>query len=46
MTKVAVITGSNGRIGAATCRRLAQDGYRAVGVDIGADSSGNWPYYQ
>lgn len=46
MTKVAVITGSNGRIGAATCRRLAQDGYLAVGIDIGADSSGNWPYYQ
>ncbi len=45
MTKVAVITGSNGRIGAATCRRLAQDGYLAVGVDIGAESTGNWPYY-
>lgn len=45
MAKVAVITGSNGRIGAATCRRLAQDGYRAVGIDIGAESVGNWPYY-
>ena len=45
MAKVAVITGSNGRIGAATCRRLAQDGYRAVGIDIGAESAGNWPYY-
>jgi len=45
MTKVAVITGSNGRIGAATCRRLAQDGYLAVGVDIGAESTGNLPYY-
>ena len=45
MAKVAVITGSNGRIGAATCRRLAQDGYQAVGIDIGAESVGNWPYY-
>lgn len=45
MAKVAVITGSNGRIGAATCLRLAQDGYRAVGIDIGAESVGNWPYY-
>lgn len=45
MAKVAVITGSNGRIGAATCRRLAQEGYRAVGIDIGAESVGNWPYY-
>ena len=45
MAKVAVITGSNGRIGAATCRRLAHDGYRAVGIDIGAESVGNWPYY-
>jgi len=45
MKQVAVITGSNGRIGAATCRRLAQDGYLAVGVDIGAESVGNWPYY-
>jgi NAD(P)-dependent dehydrogenase (short-subunit alcohol dehydrogenase family) len=45
MAKVAVITGSNGRIGAAACRRLAQDGFLAVGIDIGAESSGNWPYY-
>jgi len=45
MAKVAVITGSNGRIGAATCQRLAQHGYTAVGVDIGAESVGNWPYY-
>jgi 3-oxoacyl-[acyl-carrier protein] reductase len=44
--KVAVITGSNGLIGQATCRKLAQSGFVAVGVDIGAESKGNWPYYQ
>jgi len=46
MPKVAVITGSNGLIGQATCRRLMQSGFLAVGVDIGAESKGNWPYYQ
>lgn len=46
MAKVAVITGSNGLIGQATCRKLMQSGWLAVGVDVGADSSGNWPYYQ
>jgi len=46
MPKVAVITGSNGLIGQATCRKLMQSGFLAVGVDIGADSRGNWPYYQ
>ena len=45
MAQIAVVTGSNGRIGAATCRRLAQAGFLAVGVDIGAESVGNWPYY-
>ena len=45
MAQIAVVTGSNGRIGAATCRRLAQAGSLAVGVDIGAESVGNWPYY-
>jgi NAD(P)-dependent dehydrogenase (short-subunit alcohol dehydrogenase family) len=44
--QVAVITGSNGLIGQATCRKLAQSGYLAVGIDIGAESKGNWPYYQ
>lgn len=44
--QVAVITGSNGLIGQATCRKLTQSGYLAVGIDIGADSKGNWPYYQ
>ncbi|WP_428484427.1 SDR family NAD(P)-dependent oxidoreductase [Rhodopila sp.] len=44
--QVAVITGSNGLIGQATCRKLAQSGFLAVGVDIGAESKGNWPYYQ
>jgi 3-oxoacyl-[acyl-carrier protein] reductase len=44
--QVAVITGSNGLIGQATCRKLAQSGYVVVGIDIGAESKGNWPYYQ
>jgi 3-oxoacyl-[acyl-carrier protein] reductase len=44
--QVAVITGSNGLIGQATCRKLAQSGFLAVGIDIGAESKGNWPYYQ
>ena len=46
MAKVAVITGSNGLIGQATCRRLMQSGHRAVGIDVGRDCLGNWPYYQ
>ena len=41
--QVAVITGSNGLIGQATCRKLAQSGFLAVGIDIGAESKGNWP---
>ena len=44
--QVAVITGSNGLIGQATCRKLTQSGFLAVGIDIGPDSKGNWPYYQ
>jgi NAD(P)-dependent dehydrogenase (short-subunit alcohol dehydrogenase family) len=46
MAKVAVITGSNGLIGQATCRRLAHAGYLAVGIDIGAEGAGNWPHHQ
>ena len=46
MPKVAVITGSNGLIGQATCRRLAQSGHIAVGIDVGAEGAGNWPHYQ
>ena len=45
MKQVAVITGSNGRIGLATCARLMQSGYLAIGIDIGADGAGNFPYY-
>ena len=45
MPDVAVITGSNGLIGQATCRRLAAAGYLVVGIDIGAEGSGNWPHY-
>lgn len=46
MPNVAVITGSNGLIGQATCRKLTQSGFLTVGIDIGADSKGNWPYHQ
>jgi 3-oxoacyl-[acyl-carrier protein] reductase len=46
MAKVAVITGSNGLIGQATCRRLAQSGHIAVGIDVGAEGAGSWPHYQ
>ena len=46
MAKVAVITGSNGKIGQATCRRLAQSGYTVVGLDLAAEGAGNWPHYQ
>ncbi|HEY3847630.1 MAG TPA: SDR family NAD(P)-dependent oxidoreductase [Acetobacteraceae bacterium] len=46
MPQVAVITGANGLIGQATCRQLGQSGYRAVGIDIGAEGAGNWPHYQ
>ena len=46
MPKVAVITGSNGKIGQATCRRLMQSGFAVVGIDIGTEGAGNWPYYQ
>jgi 3-oxoacyl-[acyl-carrier protein] reductase len=46
MAKVAVITGSNGLIGQATCRRLAESGYIAAGIDVGVESAGHWPHYQ
>ena len=46
MPNVAVITGSNGLIGQATCRKLTQSGWHVVGIDIGAESAGNWPYHQ
>jgi 3-oxoacyl-[acyl-carrier protein] reductase len=46
MAQVAVITGSNGLIGQATCRKLMQSGFLAVGIDVGAESKGNWPYFQ
>ena len=45
MANVAVITGSNGLIGQATCRRLAQSGHLVVGIDVGAEGTGNWPHY-
>ena len=45
MQKVAVVTGCNGRIGQATCQKLAQAGWRVVGIDLGATGEGNWPYY-
>jgi NAD(P)-dependent dehydrogenase (short-subunit alcohol dehydrogenase family) len=45
MPKVVVVTGSNGRIGQATCQLLGQSGWQVVGVDIGASAAGNWPHY-
>jgi NAD(P)-dependent dehydrogenase (short-subunit alcohol dehydrogenase family) len=45
MPHVVVVTGSNGRIGQATCQRLGQSGWQVVGIDIGAESAGNWPHY-
>ncbi len=45
MKQVAVITGSNGRIGQATCRKLSESGYLSVGIDIGEEAGGNWPHY-
>ncbi len=44
--QVAVITGSNGLIGQATCRKLAQSGFLAIGIDMGPEGKGNWPHYQ
>ena len=44
--QVAVVTGSNGLIGQATCRKLSQSGFLAVGIDIGTEGKGNWPHYQ
>jgi NAD(P)-dependent dehydrogenase (short-subunit alcohol dehydrogenase family) len=35
--KVAVITGSSGGIGAATCERFAEEGATVVGVDVAGD---------
>ena len=46
MPQIAVITGANGKIGQAACRRLAQSGYTVIGLDIGAEGAGNWPHYQ
>jgi hypothetical protein len=39
-------TGSNGSIGLATCRRLAQSGHLTVGIDVGAERADIWPHYQ
>lgn len=46
MTKVAVVTGANGRIGQASCRKLMQSGWLVCGIDVGAEGGGNWPHYQ
>lgn len=46
MPKIAVITGSNGKIGQAACRRLAQSGHIVIGIDLAAEGVGNWPHYQ
>jgi NAD(P)-dependent dehydrogenase (short-subunit alcohol dehydrogenase family) len=46
MPQVAVITGANGLIGQATCRRLGQSRWLAIGIDTGPNGAGNWPHYQ
>ncbi len=46
MSRIAVVTGSNGRIGQATCARFAKTGLTAVGIDVGPTAAGNWPHYQ
>ena len=46
MPKIAVITGSNGKIGQAACVRLAQSGHTVIGIDLAAEGAGNWPHYQ
>ena len=43
---VAVITGSHGRTGQATCAVLANSGYRVVGVDVAETGLGNYAYRQ
>jgi len=45
MAQVALITGDNGRIGAAACERLRRDGFHVVGVDVAAGCVGDWPHY-
>jgi NAD(P)-dependent dehydrogenase (short-subunit alcohol dehydrogenase family) len=45
MPKVVVVTGSNGRIGQATCHRLAHSGWTVVGIDTRSSGTGNWPHY-
>ncbi len=46
MAKVAVITGSNGLIGQADLPPAGACGlFLAVGIDIGAEGTGNWPHY-
>jgi 3-oxoacyl-[acyl-carrier protein] reductase len=45
MEKIAVVTGSNGLIGQAICRRLGQSGFLSVGVSRNVKGQGNWPYY-
>lgn len=40
---VAIVTGSNGGIGAAICRQLTKTGHRVVGVDrVQSSDSGSW----
>jgi NAD(P)-dependent dehydrogenase (short-subunit alcohol dehydrogenase family) len=43
-SKRVVVTGSNGGIGGAICKRLAQDGWSPIGIDIQPKGSGDWPY--
>ncbi|MGZ4259129.1 MAG: SDR family NAD(P)-dependent oxidoreductase, partial [Solirubrobacteraceae bacterium] len=40
MSRVALVTGSSGGIGAAICKRLEGDGLDVLGVDLSVDQSG------
>lgn len=46
MSKAAIVTGANGGIGLAICRKLSEDGHRVVALSTGEAGKGDWPYYQ
>jgi 3-oxoacyl-[acyl-carrier protein] reductase len=44
MTKVVLITGANGGIGAATCSVFQKQGHTVIGLDVGPPKSGDWQH--
>ncbi|CAG2153413.1 SDR family NAD(P)-dependent oxidoreductase [Cupriavidus numazuensis] len=44
MTKVVLITGANGGIGAATCSMFQKQGHTVIGLDVGQQKSGDWEH--